>query len=518
MKSPFGDGRGILRAILPLALVCLGALALRLWGLTRQSLWEDELFSVKYAGIDAPLTWGGLRVNLHGPLHAAFLYLWCSLFGWSELALRLPQALVSAASVAVLFRVARPVFGEGRALAGAIALAINPFHIWYAQEVRNYAFVMLFTLLAIGAIQRLDRTGRFASVPALAASWVGGLLCNLSFVSHIVAAGLWGLNRFWRRREALVSLVISGVLTAVALLPWGIGFYRNRVASSYLLKLEAVPEEERLRGEATAPVLGIPYAAYAFSVGYSLGPSIRELRRAPTMEALAGHPIAIASTAVCFGVLAVAGLASWLRRDGGRRLWLLALLLPLLLAFFGATRNVKVFNPRYAAAALPAYVMLLVEGAAALRPRTIGLLVAGGAVVLSGMSCIQLQTQPRYWKEDARAATRVLKGELAAGDLIIVVGTWDPLYRYYWREVREEAGIRRYIVPHRIGPEVEGKGEEALGAIRSARRTYVLFYRDDFDDPAGKWEAFLKSRFPIEQTWEFPGVRIWRLGAGETTA
>ena len=43
------------------------ALALRLWGLSSQSIWIDEFFSLKYAQIGRSLTWDALRFNLHGP-------------------------------------------------------------------------------------------------------------------------------------------------------------------------------------------------------------------------------------------------------------------------------------------------------------------------------------------------------------------------------------------------------------------------------------------------------------------
>ena len=41
-----------------------------------------------------------------------------------------------------------------------------------------------------------------------------------------------------------------------------------------------------LRGDATAPILGIPYCIYAFSVGFSLGPSLRELRLSRSLETI----------------------------------------------------------------------------------------------------------------------------------------------------------------------------------------------------------------------------------------
>lgn len=491
-----------------------GALLLRIWGITRQSLWIDEMFSLKYAGLDAPLTWERIRLNLQGPLHALILNGWCGLFGWGELALRLPQAIASAATVPLLYLVARPVFGERRALAGAVALAINPFHIWYAQEVRNYTFAILCAVLAMGAIQKLDERGRLRDGALLAGSWVAGLLFNLSFAFQITASGLWGLVRFRRRGRTFLILAGAAAATVIALLPWEVEFFNRRIRSSHLLTLEPVPQEERLRGEATAPVIGIPYAAYAFSVGFSLGPSLRELRTDRSAESLRRHALPIAATGLVFGTLGLAGIVGWIRGGASKRLWLLALLVPILAAYLAATRNVKVFNPRYAAVALPAFAMLLADGAALLGPRRLGGLFAAGVIVLSGISIGQLRAEPRYWKEDARGATRVLRGELSPGDLVFVVGTWDPIYRYYWRGLREDRSIDRFFIPYRKGPEEGGEGGEGLAAIGRAKRTYVLFYRDDFHDPDGAWERFLDRRFEIDRRWEFPGVRIWRLGAG----
>ncbi len=491
------------------------ALALRLWGLTRQSIWIDEFFTLKYAGLDRPLTPEGLLLNLQGPLHAAFLHFWTALFGWGELSVRLPQALASALTVPLLYVAARPVFGHRRALAGSLLLMINPFAVWYAQEVRNYAFVMLFAVLSLAALGRFDGAVRPVSrVPGLAASWIAGLLCNLSFSFHIAAGGIWGALRSFRKKHALVGLLAAGAITAVALLPWAVEFYNRRVVESHLLRLDPVPVTERLRGEETAPVLGLPYAAYVFSVGFSLGPSLRELRESPSLATLGRYPVAVGATAVCFGLLSIAGLAVWVRGDAQRRLWLLALLVPPLLAFVAAFRNVKVFNPRYAATALPAYVLLLAEGAWALKIRGAGGIVLAGAGILCATSLVQLQTVPRYWKEDTRGAAAVLQSELAPGDFVFMVCGWDPIARYYWPALRRDTSIHHMFPPFRRGPEESPEdAAKLMTEIRSARRAYVVFCRDYYEDPDGRWEGFLRGRFAIARAWELSGARIWKLGA-----
>jgi hypothetical protein len=495
-----------------LAALGLAAFLIRAWGLTRQSLWIDEVMSLKFAGFDDSMTWTRLRLNLQGPLHSLVLYLWASLFGWGETSIRLPQAIVSAATVPALFLVARKDFGHRTAMAGAIALAINPFHVWYAQEVRNYAFLVLFALLSTAAIRRLEEREGPGAIAGVIASWAGGLLCNMSFAFHAVAAGIYALGRVRVERRLLIGLAISGAMTAVILLPWEIEFFERRVQNSYLLKLESVPEEMKLRGETTAPVSGIPFALYAFSVGYSFGPSLRDLHEGAPIDAITRHAPAVALAALSFGILGGAGLIRWLRGDRRRRFWLLSLIVPMLLAYFAASRNLKVFNPRYASVGLPAFAMLLADGADFVRPRWLRIAAICGVAAISVVSLIQLQTRPAYWKEDARQATRILRAEMQPGDLVFVVGTLDPIYRYYWTGLRGNPEYKRFVADRELNPDNPTDGKKALDTIRSARTTYVVFYRDAYDDPAGKWAALLKSHFPVAESWTPVGMKIWRLG------
>ena len=509
----FQEDRIGLRLKVTLLLLGLAALMIRLWGLTRQSLWIDEVFSVKYAGLGESMSWAKLQVNLQGPLHAFLLFLWTRLFGWSELSVRLPQAIISACTVPLLYLVARKDFGERVALAGAIALAINPFHVWYAQEVRNYAFVVFCTVLAIRASRTLEEKGGRASVAKLAGSWTAGLLCNMSFAFHAIAVVVHGLLVFRRRKAFLLGVAAAAATTIVLLLPWEIGFYQRRVESSYLLRLQAVPQSALLRGETTAPILGIPYAAYTFAAGFSLGPSLRELHDLPAKEALSRHLFAVASVALVFGTLGVSGVLRWVRGDERRRFWLVCLVVPIVFGYLIALRNVKAFNPRYLSVALPAFVMLIADGADSLRPRALGVAAASAAVVLCATSLIQLATLPVYWKEDTRAATRILRAEMRPGDLVVAVGTLEPITRFYWLDLFGNKSYGRYILNRDNNPDDPAEQKRTLDAIHAARRTFVVFYREGYNDPDGKWEAFIRSHFPVAQTWEPLGIRIWRLGS-----
>src|SRR6185369_11747637 len=70
------------------------------------------------------------------------------------------------------------------ALAATAALALSPFHVWYSQEVRPYALLVLLVVLAMGAVARALATDR----PA----WWGAvtILTALALYTHPIALAL----------------------------------------------------------------------------------------------------------------------------------------------------------------------------------------------------------------------------------------------------------------------------------------------------------------------------------------
>ena len=81
-----------------LAIVLFGA-ALRLYGLDRTSLWNDE--TISWFEARQPF-WGMIQATAHDnalPLYHVILYAVIQLFGDSEIALRLPSADVPLAEV-----------------------------------------------------------------------------------------------------------------------------------------------------------------------------------------------------------------------------------------------------------------------------------------------------------------------------------------------------------------------------------------------------------------------------------
>ncbi len=143
------------------------ALALRLHGLDLRSISHPEVY---VPGIPLPpghsvppprLDWGdALWMHYHDEPHPMGWYLamfaWVKVAGFSEWALRLPGAVLGAASVWLTFLLGRRVFGGAAGALAAALLALNGFHLFWSQAARMYvpgAFLgLLSTLLLLAFV------------------------------------------------------------------------------------------------------------------------------------------------------------------------------------------------------------------------------------------------------------------------------------------------------------------------------------------------------------------------------
>src|SRR6185436_15614334 len=105
-----------------------------------------------------------------------------SLGGTSEWVLRLPSALAGIAMVPVMAWLAARFVGRDAAVPAAWLAAGSPFLVWYSQEARNYAFLILAAAGASGLLLELVAQGRLWNAVRYALVVAAGLLSNLSFL------------------------------------------------------------------------------------------------------------------------------------------------------------------------------------------------------------------------------------------------------------------------------------------------------------------------------------------------
>lgn len=131
------------------------ALALRVTHLGR-SLFTDETYSLALAQRGFGHMFGLFGYEANGTPYPLVLWPLIRLLGTSETVLRAPAVLAGAASVPALWWAAKRLgYRDAVALGAAGLLAVNPMAVWYSQEARPYALVMLAACLAFGALPGL---------------------------------------------------------------------------------------------------------------------------------------------------------------------------------------------------------------------------------------------------------------------------------------------------------------------------------------------------------------------------
>ncbi|MFA4947921.1 MAG: glycosyltransferase family 39 protein [Candidatus Krumholzibacteriia bacterium] len=474
------------------------ALSLRFFRLAHQSLWVDEILSyrafVSAAGVPY---WKKFLYDVHGPLYSLFMHFW-SAVSKSDFWLRTPSAVAGALAVYALFRWFVEIGRRDLAIPAALFMALSPFHIYYSQELRFYAFLSLFAVLALIAFERFRaaptaRSGAFFGVAFACAclSHFSAIFLGAAFLVYLICSG-----RF--RGAHLRFGALAAAIALVMISPW---IYREIwfLRQIDVVDISTLAVEERLRGELTLSRWSYPYALFAFSSGYSLGPGLRELHLVTTATGLFGkHAIAIGATGIIFGGLLVSGIIRSARR-GHLGLFLAVILVTVASATVVTAFNIKVFNVRYLMCAFPLYLALVAYGLPS--GKRVRLIAAAAVCVVMLVSDGNYYFNPMYARENVRDAAAVIMRSEEKGDLIYAPAV-EEVFAHYYRG----PNTIRFIDPSGLG---EARiDEEVTRSFASYPRIWYLRSRSWDRDP----DDFLLRALPAHGEnalkWTAPGVDL----------
>ncbi len=475
-------------AWLPLGLALL-AFAVRVAGLTAQSLWRDEVDALMFATRPLPELLNMFRrPGDNGPLFFLALRPWLAAAGPSEFSLRFPSAVLGTLAVPLCYALVARLTDRRVALLTALLLALAPYHTWYSQEAKMYA--ALTVLVPASLLLTIEATRR-------GGLWRWALLyivTSLSFYTHLLAALIVPVQVIWlallpaagRRRR---WLTIAGYLAVLCLpyLPlaaWQAGMWLGTFETGHPF----VPLGDILR-----------VLAAVFSLGVLAG---REwLVLLPYMLAL------------------VAGTILWAWQGERRaRLRTVALLLTWLLLpplmVFGVSLGMPIFTERYLIWCLPAFLTLLALGITALAHlwRPVGLVTLLVVLALNLFSVAQQAARPI--KSDFRAAAAYVRQQMQPGELLVYqIPYIRYTFTYYYDPQHDPRATSAawldgpYTNRGMTEPEVDAWMAQGLANVSAA---WLIASEVPMWDARGLTEKWLAAQGTVTAHQEFSRVAVTR--------
>ncbi len=363
-------------------IVIVGA-ALRFSTLGEQSFWFDEATTWQIVA-------HGLGHVLHQvpqtestpPLYYVVLWCWSRVFGLSEAGLRSLSAVFGTATIVVMWAIGRRLASERAGLMAALLTAANPFLIWYSQEARAYALLVLMSAVSLLALVRV------LSSPARGRMLAWGISAALALAAHyyaivvIVPEALWLAVALRRRGALTLKRIVLGVLPIA-------------VVGAAQLPLMIRQNDGR--------------AAYIANTG-SLPYRVAQLFKQDLIGE--GQPVKALLTAICTAAVVIA-LGLLLAR--GRRDERTATLAPLAVGLGGLVVAIIVarvgtdyFNTRNLLPTWPALMLVVALGLGASRAGRPGALGAALLVVVGLVCVVNVDTDARYQRLNWRGAAHIL--------------------------------------------------------------------------------------------------------------
>lgn len=469
------------------ALVMVGALVLRLYGIENQSLWADEGTSVALAPRSLVRIAQDAAHDIHPPLYYWTLHAWVQGFGSSVFAVRSLSVVYGVLLVGVTYLLGVRWFGRAAALVAMLAAALAPFAIHYSQETRMYMLVALCGALSWVALDGWLVRSHWRWLVGYWLATLAALYTHYFAIALVVAHNLIWVGVLVRRRGVfdgagwrfMMGWLGAQVGLGVAYVP--LVWYSRATLLSWAAVQSPI-----------APLAIVEQTLRAFCLGVSVpgGWSLWML----------GFVVVL--------VMGVCGRALCRGGVDGRVFALVWLCVPLVLIMALSLRR-PYFQPRFLLLALPAFHLLIGQGAVwlALRLRVwrLGLvLMVVFLVAAARQPLLNEWFDPVYWRDDYRGVAGAVRASAGPDDAVLLVGPGQvEIFDYYYR-----GDLPRYPLPRAHPLEPAGTLRELELIAQRHRRLYAVLWVPEQSDPAGVITGWLEARaFRAESRW-YGGVQL----------
>ncbi|MFN8494185.1 MAG: glycosyltransferase family 39 protein [Caldilineaceae bacterium] len=436
----------------------LVAFALRLFHLGAESLWYDETVSVVLARKTVTALIAHTARDIHPPGYYLLLHGWQGLTQPTlahglEFLYAWPSLWFGLLIIALLYPLARRFDQRATALLTVWLAALNPFQLWYSQEVRMYTLGAALGLLCLWALVKyLDESltkderpttndlhvGRSSLVVrpssfVYAISAALGLYTLYYFLFLLVALNLLAFGVLWQQRKTQARRV------GRALFPW-----LAAQALTGLLYLPWLPILWRQATEPPVPGWRTPWQTWpAFLQSLSESLAALLVGQSPPGSMLWPWALLVVVVLVLFLYTKTTQTTGKVQGEAAlektspifSNLLLLSVLLPILLIYLVTLTVTPLYHVRYLFTYASPFLVIVAQVLWRLRrwQRWLGALAITGVVLVSSAGLAEFWFNPLYRTDDHRAAVAQLAAQWRPGDLILVNAGWVyTVVETYW--------------------------------------------------------------------------------------
>ncbi|OPY69324.1 MAG: hypothetical protein A4E63_01830 [Syntrophorhabdus sp. PtaU1.Bin050] len=445
------------------ALICLIALILRLFHLSHQSVWFDEIASLTSAL--QPTVWKVIETTLITeripPAYPVFLHFWTGLFGFSELWIRLPSALFGLMTVPVVYCIAKLYFDHRIAIISSFLLAVSPFHVWHSQEARCITMMTLLNLLSIFLFLRLMKAEKefpsflywlyFSATVLALCTYYLSILTVLA--QNVVFAVHWRKNRKngarWVLAQASILLLCGAPLLVLLVnqilyghqMHFGGSTGNDTFTSIYGYLLGEFGENDALVQSSFSRLLSLtaarlnvdPVHAGVFLLGeipFSFGSGLAFINRPPYYWNKVFVAFFVVPCSLLFAVLIIRGIHAI--RDQRSSPLLVFLTVPIIGVLMIKLLGLRPVFARHAMQSLPIAYLYIALALASLKNRLLKVSVFCALILILALSLLGNYFDNRVFKDDWRYVTSHVISRLAENDFIVFHGEYVKASFYYY--------------------------------------------------------------------------------------
>jgi uncharacterized membrane protein len=469
-----------------LALILLLGTILRLWRLGNQSFWWDEVYSAKLSAksLSAVIPRFGQTPTLYHILLHFWLYL-----GRDDTWIRILSVLFGVLGLWLIYLLGKNLLDARHGLMSAFLVAISPFHIWYSQEARMYSLLTLLSVASMLFFVKFLKENKRRMVFWWALT-TGLAVYTHYYAAFAVVAQFLFLIIFLPRYRSHLSRVLwaVGIMTILILPIVILLFYGDRLASACAVGAGGNPVQ----------IFSFPYTFFAFSMGFSYGPSLAELHRSATFATVRPYLAQILPAFLLFTTLFLAGLQSLWRERERFIFLLLYLLLPIAGAGLFSTLWPQIsFNVRYASTALAAYSLILARGLLIWRSKIVRWLLLAAVVIFILVSLHGHYYVDKYAKEDHRSAANFISAYAEQGDAILT--THQIPFTYYYRGPLTVRSL--FWSPKFYRQMIRWR-------VQGSYRIWLVMSREWGVDPEGKMQSFMQENYATVVETTFANIYL----------